>query len=407
MDIQLRTCREDEIAPFIRACEAAFGMDVKEDSLERMVRYMEPDRSLAAWDNGTIVGTAGAYSITMPIPGGEIPVAGVTMVGVLPSHRRQGLLTRMMTSQLEDIHARGESVAALWASEASIYQRFGYGPASLSLKIELGRDRARWLHEPTTPLVARLLTLEEAIKEFPSIYDEARSDVPGMISRSETWWVNHRLADPKEDRDGGGPMFRVLIEHEGRPAAYALYRITHKWEETVAGGVLEVIEAVSTSPGSNKDLWRFIFGVDLIAKIRSWFQPVDSPLLLQLQEVNRLSAGLHDGLWLRIVDIGSALAARSYDGDGTLVVSVADPMCPWNEGVWAIEAAEGRAEVSRTDHEPMLALRIEDLGSVYLGAFTFNELHRAGRVEQLSTGSLDLADRLFRTSRKPWCPEIF
>ncbi len=407
MEPELRTCTEEEIGPFLTACEAAFGSGIRAESLTRLRKVIEADRSLAAWENGTIVGTAGAYSLRLPVPGGEIPVAGVTMVGVLPTHRRRGLLTQMMTSQLADVRERGEAVAVLWASEASIYQRFGYGPASLSLKLELQRDRVRWMDEPSTPLVGRLLSVDEAVKELPSIYDEARKHVPGMVSRTEAWWVNHRLPDPEEDRDGGGPMFRVLIEHDGGPAAYALYRVTHKWEQPVPSGILDVIEAVATSPGSHKDLWRFLLGVDLITKVRSWFEPVDTPLILGLQEVNRLFASAHDGLWLRIVDVETALAARGYDSDGTVIVAVTDALCPWNDGTWAIESSGGRAKVSLSDADPMLALGIGDLASVYLGAFTWNELFRAGRVDELSPGALDTADRLFRTARKPWCPEVF
>jgi predicted acetyltransferase len=407
MEPELRTCTEEEIGPFLTACEAAFGSGIRDESLTRLRKIIEADRSLAAWENGTMVGTAGAYSLTMPVPGGEIPVAGVTMVGVLPTHRRRGLLTRMMTTQLADVRERGESVAVLWASEASIYQRFGYGPASMSLKMELQRDRVRWLKEPASPLIARLLSVDEAVKALPSIYDEARREIPGMVSRTEAWWINHRLPDPEEDRDGGGPMFRVLIEHDGEPAAYALYRVTHRWEQPVPSGILDVIEAVATSPGSHRDLWRFLLGVDLVTKVRSWFEPVDSPLILSLQEVNRLFASAHDGLWLRIVDVEAALSQRGYDSDGTLVLSVTDRLLTDNEGTWTVQATGGRAKVSRSSDAPMLRLAIEDLASVYLGAFTFNELFRAGRVEELSPGALEAADRLFRTPRKPWCPEVF
>ncbi|MFN2488548.1 MAG: GNAT family N-acetyltransferase [Actinomycetota bacterium] len=407
MSLEIRSCRPDEFRLFLETCEAAFGYDIKDDDVERFKRVISTDRTFAAFDDETMIGTAGSFPFTMTIPGGEVPAGGVTMVGVLPSHRRRGVLTQLMQAQLLDARARGEPIAVLWASEGSIYQRFGYGLATKQCALDMERDRATFL-DPSAPIGrCRLLAQDEALKSFPEIYERVRVSTPGMFARTPDWWEALTLADPEADRRGGGPMFRALWEIDGRAEAYALYRAHHEWSEGLPAGWLEVLEAVATTPVATREIWRFLLGVDLMARIKAWFVAADHPLFLMLTEPRRLRFTAKDALWLRVVDLASALALRSYASDGSLTFEITDDTCPWNEGTWELHAAPEGAQVGRSDASPELRLSAADLGAVYLGGLTFGELARAGRVQELVGGAAHKATLLFMTERAPWCAEIF
>jgi predicted acetyltransferase len=391
----------DEIPEFFRLCEAAFGHEANEHDVERWSRVVEPERMLWVSDGDVRVATAGALSFRLTIPGGEVPAAGVTAVGVLPSHRRRGILTQMMREQLDDVRGRDEPIAILWASEASIYGRFGYGLATKAAKTSVDRDRAVFREDADAVGATRLVTLDQAADVLPDVYERVRVETPGMLARSPTWWQASPLADPEHHRQGAGPLFCAVHELDGEPAAYALYRLKTNWEEGVPNSALRIREVIATSPVARREIWRFLFGVDLVARVETWNSPPDDPLFLMLTEPRRLRMTLGDALWLRIVDVEAALAARSYgEGEG-VVLEVRDSFCDWNDGVWRAPEAE------RTDGEPDIRLDAADLGSAYLGGFSFAELARAGHAEEVRRGGLARADALFRTAVTPWCPEVF
>ena len=215
-----------------------------------------------------------------------------------------------------------------------------------------------------------------------------------------------RLADPEHWRHGGGPMFRAVWEDvEGEPQAYALYRSHGKWEDGIPAGELHVREAIGATPQATREIWRFLFGVDLIKTVKTWHLPPDHPLFLSVTEPRRLHASSGDALWVRLVDMPAALGERSYAADGELAFSVRDDFCPWNEGTWTLRSEGGR--VVERGGEADLRLGAVDLGSVYLGGWDFTALQRAGRVEELTPGAVERADALFRTAAQPWCPEVF
>jgi predicted acetyltransferase len=382
-------------------CEAAFGHEPNEQDIERWSSVVEPERMLWVSDEDVKVATAGALSFRLTIPGGEVPAAGVTAVGVLPSHRRRGVLTQMMRDQLDDVRSRGEPVAILWASEAPIYGRFGYGLATKAAKISVERDRAVFRDRSEPVGVTRLVTLEQAADLLPGLYERVRTETPGMFARSREWWRSSTLADPEQHRQGAGPLFCAVHELDGEASAYALYRLKSSWDEGVPNSALRIREVIATSPLARREIWRFLFGVDLVARVETSSSPADEPLFLMLTEPRRLRMTLGDALWLRLVDVESALGARSYAGGDEAVLEVRDSFCDWNDGAWRVPDAE------RTDTEPDVRLDVADLGSAYLGGFSFAELARSGRAEELRPGGLARADALFRTGVTPWCPEVF
>jgi predicted acetyltransferase len=394
----------EEFADAVGAISHYFGAERDLERSERFGRNLPLERLHAAFDGDRIVGGAGAFPFQLTVPGGPVACGGVTVVGVLPTHRRRGVLTAMMRVQLEDIRDRGEPIAALWASEEPIYRRFGYGHASLSGEIELASGYTGLREPPDPAATSRLLSLEDAKAVVPGIYDRVRVKTPGMFGRTEDWWSLRNLADPPERRQGGGVKNALVLELGGEPVGYALYRVFPKFEHGSSAGRVEVIEAVADGPTATRELWRVLLGMDWLATLEAYLLPIDHPLMHQLRYPRRMRMRISDGLWVRLVDVGAALSARAYGGDGPVVLEVEDAFLPENSGRWRI--ADGKAE--RTDEEADLGLDVGELGAAYLGGFTFAELVRAGAVRQLRDGGAARADAVFLTDApKPWCPEIF
>jgi predicted acetyltransferase len=299
-------------------------------------------------------------------------------------------------------------VAALWASEAPIYQRFGYGLATRQCSIDVDREHARFRDASPRAGRVRLLSREEAIKALPPVYDRMRPQIPGMMSRSPEWWEHHRLADSESHRHGGSPLFAAVVEIDGSAEGYGLYRVHPSWgDDGLPNGWVNVREALATSPAATRELWRFLFGIDLMTRIKAWPLAADHPLQLMLEDMDRLRLRVGDGLWVRIVDVAPALSARAYGGNHGIVFALSDSFCPWNEGRWRLDAGGGTVRVERSSEAAELALDACDLGALYLSGATWGELARAGRVQELASGALGRADSLFAGDRAPWCAEIF
>jgi len=402
--LEIRTCSSlEELRDGLNAISHYFGVEQPLEDVERFSVLLTPERMHVAVDGGRIVGGAGAFSFRLAIPGGEVPAAGVTVVGVLPTHRRRGLLTQMMRAQLADVRERGEPVAYLWASEPTIYGRFGYGIASLTASAAIAKDHARFA-QPFEPRGSvRLVGFDEAARTFPALYDQVFAQRPGMASRSQEWWDVRRLDDDPARRRGRGPKNLALLELDGEPAGYAMYTVKQDWVNGSSKGQVTVMEAVAPTPDATRELWRWLLDFDWTSEIAADLLPVDHPLLLLLAEARRMQFRLGDGVWVRLVDLGAALAARSYEGDGEVVLEVADAFLPENAGRWRV----GAGGVERTDAAAEIALDVAGVSSVYLGGFSFAELARGCRAQELVPGAVARADALFATSAAPWCAEIF
>ena len=394
----------EEFVDALGAISHYFGSERDLERAERFSKVLPLERMHATFDGDRIVGGAGAFPFQLTVPGGPIACGGVTVVGVLPTHRRRGVLTAMMRAQLEDIRDRGEPIAALWASEEVIYRRFGYGLASFVGEIELASGYSGLRQAPDPAATSRLITLEDAKTLLPPVYDRVRATTPGMFGRTKDWWELRPLDDPPDRRQGGGVKNALLLELDGKPAGYALYRFHPKFEAGAMAGHVEVIEALADGPVATRELWRILLDMDWKATLKAFLLPIDHPLQHQLVYPRRMRMRIGDGLWVRLVDVGAALSARAYGGDGPVVLEVEDSFLPENGGQWRI--AGGKAE--RTEDDADVALDVGELGSAYLGGFTFAELVRAGVVRELNEGGAARADAVFLTAApKPWCPEIF
>lgn len=405
MTIEIRPLGRERAVDLLVPLSTVFGIPMVPERADRFGAVPELQFLIGACDGDTIVGSTGAFTFEMTVPGGAaVETSGLTIVAVLPTHRRRGILRQMMRRHLDDAHRRGQVLASLYASEGGIYGRFGYGMAALRADAEVRRERTAFKPGIVAPEArVRLVSEEEANAIFPPIWERVRLSRPGMLSRSPTWWRVRRLSDPDWLRAGRPPLQRAVLSIDGRPRGYAVYRFGGTMSAANPDIPVDVVEAVGDSPEATRAIWRYLFDMDIVASFRGTYFPPDHPLLFLLDEPARLQLRLYDGIWMRLVDVGAALARRRYGEGAPVVIEVADAFCPWNAGRYRI-AGGG---VEPTGAEPDLSLDVEALGSVYLGGFGFTQLAHAGRVVERTPGALARADALFRGDLHPWCPENF
>ena len=406
--IRLRQPAEDELLAWSKPIAAAFGEIISDEEFEFERVQLEPDRVIGAVAGDSWIGTGAAYSLRLTVPGGEVGAAAITMIGVAPSHTRRGVLRQMMRWLLDQALERGEPVAVLWATESAIYQHFGYGMGTLQASFEIDRARVQFAR-PAEPLGrVRLLNVDEAVTLLPPIYEARRPSAPGWVSRSETKWRHEMLADPEFMRRSNGPKFIAVLEVDGVPRGYALYRVKNDWDERGPNSTLLVMEVIGVDAAAERAVWEWIFRVDLVSRVKAWRGSPTHPLMLQLTEPRRLGMIVREGVWLRILDVAAALEGRRYAGPSAISFDLTDEFYPSNAGRLRLDAAgDGSASVTPFTGSPDLTLDISDLAAVYLGAFSFADLARAGRVGECRPGAVGDADRLFATGVTPWCSTMF
>lgn len=395
---------------FMSIAELVFGETITPESSARLLRLSDLERFFTAMDDrDRMIATSGVLTFRLTVPGGELPAGGVTLVTVLPSHRRQGVLRGMMRRMIDDVRERGESLAVLWASEGQIYQRFGYGMATYSVNLEADTHASAYAREWPREGTFRLLVQEEAAAVIAPIYEAAAKLRSGFLSRTPDWWVS--IAQDEDNKKGAEAKRIVVYETAAGPEAYAIYKTKADWNARGSTSFLTVVEAFGSTPRGTREIWRYLLDVDLMVTLKAWHLPADHPLFLLEAQPRRLGATIGDGLWLRIVDVVAALEGRTYgpDGAGTgrLTLELRDEFCPWNAGRWRVDVSAGRATVTRTDVEADLALDANDLASLYLGGLCVSALADAGRIVELRSGALAVGDRLFPTALAPWCPQEF
>ncbi|WP_433856310.1 GNAT family N-acetyltransferase [Streptomyces kronopolitis] len=409
MATELRVLKDVEWDDWSDKLDRAFGGPPTTGETRAIRRECtEIERSLGVWDGGECVATAGALSFRLTVPGGSgVPAAGVTMVSVQPTHRRRGLLRSMMRHQLADVRERGEALAVLVASEPAIYGRFGYGAAALDMRLTV--DTAR-LAAPELPgmdeVRLRLVDPVAALANCERVYARLVPTRPGMLARLPGW---ERMAvlDAPDRREGAGALQCVVAEVDGEVRGYARYAVEPDWDRGGPSGVVQVRHLDAPDPVVYAALWRFLFGIDLTTSVSVRSRPVDDALPLLVADMRRCAMELRESLFVRPVEVGAALAARTYRTPVDVVLQVADPFCPWNEGRWRLTGDATGATCARTRDPAELALSVRELGSAYLGGFTPAALAAAGRVRELRPGALAAASTAFGSDLAPWLPHSF
>jgi len=410
MDYEIRAISTDEFPAFALAGGMGFGSaSVSDEELADLNKTIEIDRAMAAFDGTEIVGTGAAFSFQMTLPGlTTLPAAGVTWITVLPTHRRQGILRRMMQHQLADVRERAEPLAILLASESVIYGRFGYGLSTTQATYEIDPRHGTFGRAPESPGRVSIITKERAKETLPAVYDCARRLQPGALTRSPEWWDLH-LSDPERWHKGQSARFYVIYESSpGQVDGYCTYRVKQNWDDGFAQNQLLLGQLEATTAESRAGLWRYLLNVDLMTSIRTSPFPIDEPLRWMLADPRRLRVtGYGDFLWTRLVDIPTALSGRRYPTEDHLSFEVVDEFLPDNSGSYKLEGGPDGASCRRGHGKPDLTLQVMDLGAAYLGGVHFTTLARAGRVVENTTGALRRADLMFAAEPAAFCATDF
>jgi predicted acetyltransferase len=403
---RLRPVTDGEFAAWALMIANTYGNDRSAEDLVRQRATIELDRTIGAFDGDTPVGGAGIYTRSLTVPGAVLPAAGVTWVGVAPTHRRRGVLTALMRAQLAGLHESvGEPIAVLRPSEAAIYGRFGYGPATRGNQLRC--EKRSMAFRPGTDFGAgsmHLLDRDAARPLVEAVYDRARADAIGWPGRAERAWET-RLSDAPRSR-GGATALRYAVHRDptGAATGYALYRINA--ERDVLGNDASAVRVVELAAGSRQayaSLWRFLAGIDLVPWIE-YEAAVDEPLPHLLTEPRAVRSTVVDRLWVRLVDVDRALAGRRYATPLDVVLDVEDAFCPWNAGRYRLRAEAEAVSCERTNAPADLRLAAAELGAAYLGGTTLASLAAAGLVRELRPGALARATRAFRADREPFYP---
>lgn len=400
--MEIRPVTEEGLEAYQRSQAVAFGQVFDAGRAEAARPIVEIDRSLAALEGEAVVGTAASSGFEMTVPGGSVRAAAVQGVTVLPTHRRRGILTALMRHQIDDIRARGEAVACLWATEAPIYGRFGYGPATVGVAWEADRRDVAFApgRAETSGVEVRLVPTEGARGQMDEVYERLRPVVPGMLERPAAWW-DRTLKD-----SDGGTLRAVAVDDRGA-VGYASYRVSESWGYRGPENRLGVSEMLATTPGAGAALWRYLFGVDLVRTVSAYNRPPDDPLEWLLADPRALRRRMNDSVWLRLVDVGAALRARVWSSPVTVVIGILDPVCPWNEGAWRVDAGPDGAEITQGGGDPDLVLSTGSLASVYLGGHRLVALAGAGLVDERSPGAVRSLDLALSWERAPWTVAMF
>jgi len=402
--MEVRIIDESDVDGLLAVMGHAFGFELKPENREHFINEFELDRVVGAFDGDRVVGSGGAFTFDLTVPGGAVGCGGTTIIAVLPTHRRRGVLTDMMRFHLDEVAGRGEPVAALWASEAPIYGRFGYGAATRFYRTKLDRSRVSLPGEPLGPGTVRILDESEAEKLLPPLYERVRLQRPGFLTRSEVRWQEAHFYDPPDWRGGGTPQRWVLYEEDGEPQGFANYRQHEKWEGGIAVSRVSCGAVVAETPAAEEGLWRYLAGIDLVRDIECWNTDPNSILPRVVADSRRVEQVLSDGMWVRILDVPAALSARRYQVEGRLVLEVVDHFRGSAAGTFAVEGGPDGAVCEPVSDAPDVRLDVRELGSVYLGGFSFSQL---GPFLDATPEALRKADLMFGWSLQPWCPEVF
>jgi GNAT superfamily N-acetyltransferase len=404
-----------DAARFLRTDQIVWFQEALTAPVEAQLIGLPADQRFAAevegGDPATYAGIYGVYPMQLAAPGGELlPCAGLTWVGVHPDHRRRGVLTAMLRHHLEQVRdTPGTHVSALHASEPAIYGRYGYGLASLELPITLSRGTT--LTAPGLDEAAAAVTTQLAEMTDPDTAARmhachvAYAD-PGTVVGAPDFYARMCLQFPEWLRDK--EPWRVLFaRRDGRDVGFAMFRREQKWEDARPAGRLVALVVVG-EPATRLALLRRLVDFDLIGSVQLRTGHADDPVLAWVGGPRSTSkVETYDSLWVRLVDLPEALAAREWYADCDVVVEVADRYAPWNEGTWRIRATGGSAQVERAGTAADLRLPVEALGSAYLGGGNLAGLARAGLVTETRPGAATELWRAMRTDTAPGASMMF
>ncbi|MFJ6391565.1 GNAT family N-acetyltransferase [Streptomyces sp. NPDC091972] len=411
-DIDVRPITEAEYPEWLRAVRAGFLREpvVSAAELEARRGQFEPGRFIGAFEGDRCVATFRSFAQEVTAVGGRFVAAdAISAVTVTATHRRRGLLTRMMSQDLAAAKERGDVLATLIAAEYRIYGRYGFGPATSGTEWTIDVPRAGL--DPRGPDLGGgridLVDPDDVRKLGPELHDRMRRATPGAISRDDWWWQLNTGAvrtDPKWTE----PFFAVYRAPDGTVEGLMTYDVDEKWADTMQpANTASVRGLIASTPAAERALWHYLCSIDWVTRVRSGWRAPDDLLPHLLPNPPAAGVSMHaDWMWVRILDVVRALEARTYDSEGTLVLEVVDGS-GLAGGRYRLEASPAGASCTATTESADLTLDVRELATLWLGDESAVRLAALGRVREDRAGAGRGADALLRTSRRPWCPDMF
>ncbi|MET9344949.1 GNAT family N-acetyltransferase [Nonomuraea sp. NPDC003804] len=412
LELDIRPVPEDDLDKALRLSAIAFHDNPDDETRERHRELLLRCERLGAYEGDRLVGFLAALQLDLSVPGGDLPCAGVTFVCVLPIHRRRGVLTKLIDELWRAGARQGRPLAALWASDAAVYGRFGFGFATYGMTIEIDSGRPLDLRIEADPRPLRLLEPADAQQVVAPLYERSRTARAGRLRRDDTWWDTQVLPE-KEEEDGelGPPLVVVVGDADagGPPAGYAIYRTRPGNDDTNSPGLVQVQEFEADSAPVAAALWRYLAGIDLTERVRCWAVPVDDPLPLMAADPDQVRVTQVFGcLWLRLADVRQALLARAWAAPFDLVLQVRDAALPANAGRFRLTAGPDTAIAYEPTADPAdLTMDVRELAACYLGGALVTRFVRAGLVAEHTPGAAATLDAALRTERPAFTMDEF
>ncbi|MEU5067920.1 GNAT family N-acetyltransferase [Streptomyces virginiae] len=413
--VDIREVPEADIDRALELAYLVFHDRPEKEARERHHALLARCDRIGAYDGDALVGFMAAHDFRLSVPGADLPCPGLTFVCVVPTHRRRGVLTGLMTEMLRRATDTGRPIAALWASEAAIYGRFGYGGATTGTTIEIDSTRPLALRIDPDPRPLRLVDPDEAVDVIGPHHEAARAGRAGRPSRSPERWREEWLAEQDEEDEEFSPPRIIVLGEPGEPVAgYVLYRTKPESAGDTAGtaarttGLVRVDELEAQTPAVAAALWECVAAVDLTGKVSAWGRPADDPLLHFAADRDQVRVTAQfPALWLRLVDVGAALTARSWAAPVEVVLEVHDARLPDNAGRFRLKAGPDGATYAHADGAADLALDVRELAACYLGGTRVTDLVAAGLVQEHTPGAAAALDDALRTPVLPHTGDEF
>jgi predicted acetyltransferase len=427
-DLRIVPLTQDDSDEVLRLDQAAFAFPLAEVDAAQDLTTFEWDRTFAAvrraagphrharsssWaDDEELAGLMTSYSLQITVPDRgvatrSVPVAGLSWVSVHPDHRRRGVLTEMIRHHLHGLHDGGEAVSGLFASEAAIYGRFGYGESAPGLSLTVPTGSALRPVAGTEQVATQMTSAsaDGALALVQDVYDQAWPARVGRMSRPVE--ATTKLLEDRPERHPGAELKKLIVaRRDGRPTGYALVQRKMAWAHGTPKGRADLLELVGLDPASEHALWSRLIGLDLVTEVDAPTLGPDDPLLTWLVDLRSCAATRTDALWLRLVDVDRALVARGYATDVDVVFELTDRVCPWNAGCWRLRVAGADVTCERADGEPAVRLDVRELAATYLGR-SLSGLAATGLVDERSPGAVAALSAALRAPAEPAVPPMF
>ncbi|MFJ4920850.1 GNAT family N-acetyltransferase [Streptomyces sp. NPDC088725] len=412
MSLEVRTVTASEFSDWHRALDTGFLRQLAPaEAVEAKRAHTELHRVYGAFDEGRCVATFRSFDQELTLVGGATPtVNAISNVTVSATHRRRGLLSRMMAADLAAAKERGDALSTLVAAEHPIYGRYGFGPATWLTDWSVDVPRSgldpRWAG-PDDGGRIDLIDPAGVRKLGPDFHDRFRVTQPGATDRDARWWRletgQETVGPPWAER-----FFAVYRSAAGEIEGLVTYSSDGGWaEDKTPRNTLSVRHLLALTPAAQRALWHFVCSIDWVTTVRTGYRAPDDLLPDLLPDPRAARVVAHaDFLWVRVLDAVRALEARTYAVPGTLVLEIHD-RAGLTPGRFRLDVSPAGASCAPTTESADLALDVRELGALYLGDASAVRLAALGVLSEEKPGAAALADAVFRTPRRPWSPDIF